>query len=462
MQRLFRYIASLWKDLRTSNSFLQNSAWLFSASALGTLVQLIFFPIISRIYGPEAYGVFGLFNAIVVNVAIIAGLNLSMAFVLPKSIRKFAALLQINIRIALIICGVAALISLLFGKQLLSLFQAEELGNWVYLIAPAAFLVAFDKILIDWATRIKAFKKFALYNFQTNLISKLFNLGYGWKISNGASGLILTNVLSFSLRIFVYLKFILGKKRNLAFAHTTKVERKAALQEYKNFPIYILPGSFLNTFSNQLVILLPPLFGMDIEAVGIYSFAGIVLDLMLRLISNAFSPVYLQKAAEVVQLGVQNLGRLSWSLHRNLTFLIFLPTLALYAAGAPLYSFVFGEQWYSAGVVTEWLSLSYFFRLSSSAISPVFAVLRKEKHTLYFQIITFILRVAGLFTAYLLHEDIIGYAKWYSIFNGVAYLLLIAWIFKLLNYAWYRVLGFQILLFGILLTLGWLLKPLFH
>lgn len=462
MQKLIRYLSSLWKDLRTSNSFLQNSAWLFSASALGTLVQLIFFPIISRIYEPEAYGVFGLFNAIVVNIAIIAGMNLSMAFVLPKSIRQFAALLQVNVRIVLIVCAIAGLISLVFGKQLLVLFHAEELDYWVYFIAPAAFLVAFDKILIDWATRIKAFKKFALYNFQTNLISKLFNLGYGWKISNGPSGLILTNILSFSLRISVYLQFILGKKRNLLFAKTTSIERKQALKEYKNFPVYILPGSFLNTFSNQLFILLPPLFGMDIKAVGIYSFAGIVLDLLLRLISNAFSPVYLQKAAEVVQAGVQNLGKLSWSLHRNLTFLVFLPTLALYAAGAPLYSFVFGEQWYEAGLVTEWLALSYFFRLSSSAISPVFAVIRKEKHTLYFQIITFLLRITGLCIAYYLGEDIVGFALWYTIFNGMAYLLLIAWIFKLLKHAWLKVIAFQLLLFGILLTLGWFIKPLLH
>lgn len=460
MNPFIRYIRSLKEGLFTKNSFLQNSAWLFSASALSTFIQFLFFPILSRIYDPDAYGVFGLFNAIVANIAIIAGLNLNRAFVLPKKEKTFRALLHLSTRSVVIISALTLLITLLLKDQILSLFNAKSLGAWIYLTGPAVFLVAMDRMIIEWAVRKKAFKKFAVFNVQTALGSKIFNVFYGLKISASPSGLILTHMLNFTLRLLIYLKWVIGVDRKYLIQGSDREGRKAAIKEYRNFPMYLLPGNFLNSFSNQLAIFLLPLFGMNMVAVGIYTFSLIALDLPVKLLSSAFGPVFLQKAAEVNHNDPRELGRITWRLFLNLSMVAFLPIIILFIAGEPLYTFVFGDEWMDAGIIAEVLALSYFFRISSSPISSVMSVIRKEKHILYFQIMLFSMRFFALLLGFLGDFVLFGYMILYSLFNGLAYFILAIWVFRLLRFPLWKVIGFKLLSFGILLTLGWILKSL--
>ena len=460
MRKLRQYLLKFWQDLSTRNSFLQNSAWLFSASALSTLIQFIFFPILSRIYDPAAYGVFGLFNALVANLAIIAGLNLSRAFVLLKEDRNFRALLHTAFRSVLLVSGITLIVTLIAGPQLCALFNAEELGAWIYLAAPAVFLIAFDRMLVEWAVRLKAFRKFAIFNVQSALASKLFNVFYGLKISNNASGLILTHLLNFFLRIVIYYRLVIWKERKSLWQGSSRDERKLMLKEYRTFPLYLLPGNFLNSLSNQLAVLLLPLFGLNLAAVGIYTFSLIALELPVKLLASAFGPVFLQKTAELGPERMEEIRSITWRLFRNLSLIAFVGMIILFVIGGPLYGFVFGDVWIEAGLVAEIIALSTFFRISTSPISSVLTVIRKEKHILLFQILLFSLRFAGLLIGYILELDLIGYMISYSIFNGIGYFAQGLWTFVLIKDGWWRITLFQLAGFGILITLGWFIKSL--
>ncbi|MBK6540161.1 MAG: oligosaccharide flippase family protein [Flavobacteriales bacterium] len=70
--------------LRTPGSFTRNSFHFLSGNALGMLSQVVLTPIIARIYGPEAYGMFGLYLALVMNSASVSDLGFSAAYVLPR------------------------------------------------------------------------------------------------------------------------------------------------------------------------------------------------------------------------------------------------------------------------------------------------------------------------------------------------------------------------------------------
>ncbi|MFN8889653.1 MAG: lipopolysaccharide biosynthesis protein, partial [Cyclobacteriaceae bacterium] len=75
--------------LRKDGSFAQSYAIVLSGTGVNILVQILITPIITRIYGPEAYGTYSIFNAIATNIAMVATLRFPQALLLPPRERDF-------------------------------------------------------------------------------------------------------------------------------------------------------------------------------------------------------------------------------------------------------------------------------------------------------------------------------------------------------------------------------------
>jgi O-antigen/teichoic acid export membrane protein len=455
LKQLKKIPKRIWADLRTDNSFIQNFAYLFSASALGSLIQFAFFPILSRIYSPEAYGIFGLFAAFSGTLALIAGANLSRAFVLPEKEEDFKALLHTSIRLSFWFSFLVFIISIVASEPILRAFDAQAMGNWIYLLGPAVFLIALDRILIDWSVRQKAFKAFATYTIPTALGTKIFNVLYGMTISNRASGLIITYFINYFVRCYLYLRYIISGSSETLKSRPSASERKRVFKNYKDFSYYLLPGNFLNNFSGQIPIFFLPVFGMSIIQVGIYTFSLLLLDLPVRLLSSAIGPVLLQKSAETSREGLTKLAEICWRLYRNLLFISFFFILVLYVAGEDIYIIAFGEKWAEAGAIAGVLGLGYYLRIASSPLSSVIGVIRKEKQLFYFQVTLFLLRVVSLSLGYITHgPDLYHIMVYYTIGNVLAYILLALWVFKLLKFPLWRVIILSSMSLLLLVLLG--------
>ncbi len=461
MRRKSNIFSSVWKDLKTNDTFVQNSAYLLSASALGSLIQFAFFPILSRIYTPEAYGVFGLFSAFAGTLALIAGANLSRAFVLPQKEEDFRALLHISMRLTFWFSLIILLLSFVVAKPILQAFNAESMGAWVYLCGPAVFLIALDRILIDWSVRQRAFKQFAVYTVPTALGTKIFNVSYGWLISNNSSGLIITYFLNYLIRCFLYLKYIISGPSEALKYRPSKEERRRVFRDYKDFSYYLLPGNFLNNFSGQIPIFFLPVLGMSITHIGIYTFSLLLLDLPVRILNSAIGPVLLQKSAEKNREGLDKLAEVCWRLFRNLLLISFIFILILYVFGEPIYEIAFGEKWAEAGAIAGILGLGYYLRIASSPLSSVIGVIRKEKQLFFFQLSLFSLRVISLGLGYYNHGlDLYEIMVYYTVGNILAYILLAIWVFRLLKFPIWKVATLSVFSLAILVFLGECIKYL--
>jgi O-antigen/teichoic acid export membrane protein len=445
---------SLIRELRTRNSFLQNTAWLFSASLGNTLIQIAFFPILSRIYGPEAYGAFGLFSAITMNLAMIAGLSLSRAFVLPEKDEEFHALLQVSLRVCLVFSLGLTAITVLAGRSILAAFGAESLGSWIYLVGPVVFLMGIDRILVDWSIREKAFKQYATYSVPFTTGTKIFNFIYGKYIYASAAGLILTHLLTYLGRVLIYLRFILHRPYAAIRQQPSPGSLWKTITNYKEYPLFVTPGNFINGISSQLPVYLIPFFGLGMKEVGVFTFSLLLLDMPVRVLNSAIGPVFLQKSAEKNREGEEALQSICWRLYKNLLAVAAIPVLVLYIAGGPLYAFAFGEPWRDAGIVAGILSLGYFFRFAASPLSNVAGILRKEKELMYFQIALLVIRGSTLLLAWKIGKSFEGMMLYYSLGNIAAYFFLGLWTFRLLNFPLTRVVVISIASLGIVLFLG--------
>ena len=212
---------------------------MFTSSGISILIQFIFFTILARIYSPEVYGIYGIFNLYVNTLGNASTFGYHQAFVIPKEEREFSALLRITLWIALFFSLGITLITFIAGPQMLVQFQHEKLGNWVYWIGPTVFLFAMDRICADWAIRNKEFRKQTLWSTTTMLVSKIFNACYGFFISATVGGLVFTTLMQHGMRSVTYAGSVIHDFSHQMKLRFSRNELMRVAREYKEFPLYI-------------------------------------------------------------------------------------------------------------------------------------------------------------------------------------------------------------------------------
>ncbi|MFN0030557.1 MAG: lipopolysaccharide biosynthesis protein, partial [Flavobacteriales bacterium] len=246
MKKRLKAVFEMLGGVRTGGSFIQNSAWMFSSSGISILIQTAFFVILARIYPPEVYGLFGIFNVYLGVLGNAATLGYNQAFVLPESDQKFSRLLQLTIWVSLAVCGLAELFFLAVGDGMLAMFHHNELARWLYAVPPIALLMALDRVVCDWAIRNKEFRQQMLWSTSTTLFAKGFNVFYGLRIAPTVAGLVVTTALQYLLRIVAYSRFALVDFSERLRQVATWQELKTTAREYIDYPKYVHWGNVIN------------------------------------------------------------------------------------------------------------------------------------------------------------------------------------------------------------------------
>jgi lipopolysaccharide exporter len=415
----------------------QNAAYMFSASAWAILIQFLLAPVISRIYDPEVYGLFSIFNSWVVVIGAFACMSYNQAFVLPEKPGVFRALLHLAMKSLTVVTILTTALFALAWPYINELFNASALGAWTVLVGPIVLLVALDRVLVDWSIRQKSFKKQSLISIPVTAGTKGFNIGYGSLVSNTVEGLIFTHALNHLSRIILYFRFVVPDVRSTLKSKVDPKDLAQAKTDYANYPRYMTWSNALNTGSNYLPIVILPIFLNSTEPAGLFAYALVVLDLPARLLGSGVNPVFLQKAVELNRDDPGRLPRMTWKIFLILIALVALPLMALGIFGEVIYKIAFGENWTEAGLLAAILGCYYFFRLISSPISSIFNVKRKERDLFWFQLSLFSARLISLLVACLITDSLVEIIAIFAAANAFVYWILTGWIFSMLKrYVW--------------------------
>lgn len=413
---------------------MQNTFLLSSASAWGLVIQFLAAPVLSRIYTPEVYGTFAVFGTFLNVVMTLITLGFHRALLLPRSDDSMRSLLRLSIYVALIASSLSQLVFVFFGPSILAFFAVENIGSWVYLIAPLALLGALDQYVVSWTMQARAFRKSSAASVPINAASKGFNIAYGKFVSAGVDGLIITHLLTAALRIGVHLRWVIDRVKPVLFGAVSGSSLRATWKEYSDYPKYMVWGQLLNQLSNYLPILMLPIFLTGTAAVGFYTYALMILELPIRLLGAGLTPVYLQEAADLWNTDNERLRSKTRRLF-NYLFLVSLPAvLVLTLIGEPLFAWLFSEEWRMAGQAAALLAFSYLFRYVSVPISGVFTVTRHERAQLVFQGLLFLARLAGIGIPGYFGGDFLAMMFGFALANALAYTIYTLWIFKLIQH----------------------------
>ncbi|MDQ2769798.1 MAG: lipopolysaccharide biosynthesis protein [Bacteroidota bacterium] len=401
--RIQQFVRDTLRPLRQKGSFAQNFAVTLSGSAAVTAIGFLLTPVMSRIYPPAAYGQFAVFNSLASNLSMVTTLTYTAAFMQPKTQEKFLALVQLTVALTLGTCLLLVAALLLGGPQVLHWLNAEALGKLFYTLPVLLLMFNLNSIMNGWYMRDKQFLKRSSVDVATALVGRGSTIGYGWWAGGSVAGLLLGEFFN---RLTSTVTLAAGSIRNSfgTLWRTFSWTRVWAVAvEYKEFPLYFLPASFVNVLSTQL-----PIYalssGFGSTPVGLYSFSVGLLEIPINLIGNAILPVFWQKAAETYQNEPKRLPGMTLSLYYKLLYLGLLPFGIITVYGDVLFRFVFGARWEMAGVYTGYLGYYYVFKLMSQATAPIYTVMDKQRYILWSNLFLLACRGLGLGIGLWLHN----------------------------------------------------------
>jgi O-antigen/teichoic acid export membrane protein len=376
-----------------------NSAGSSSAYILGFLLS----PILARIYQPEAYGLYALFNAFVASLSIVATLNYVNAFVLPRSNKEFISLFQLAIISTAVAVLLSTVIICFFNSEILQFFNARNLEGLIYLVPAVVLFTGINRCLSSWNVRAKEFKQGAKAKIYSTVGAKLLTIGYGVASLGSPIGFVFGDLLTQPLTTYSLLSKSIKKNWPEIYKFSFRRIFQVAI-EYRSYPLYNLPSSTLIVLSTQLPIYLFSLYFTPAIA-GHFSLSISLISAPTQLLGIAFAQVFFQKATETFQKSPHELAAITLKYFRRLIYVGAFPFALIAVFGDLMFITIFGPNWQLAGNFASYLSLMAYMTFLATSISSLFRVLRREKLQFYITFLGSCLLVIGLIISLSFHSS---------------------------------------------------------
>ncbi|ANP63456.1 oligosaccharide flippase family protein [Vibrio alginolyticus] len=386
-----------------NNKFLRNVGIVATGTAGAQIINVLASPIITRIYGPEAYGMLGLFNSILYVLLPASALAYPHAIVISSSRIKELALTYISLVVSTLL-STTLIFCLYFFYDFFNSTVVKDILIYLYLLPIAIIFYnlyqAIDNIYIKHGHFRSKAKASLNHAFLTNAIRIIGGWFHGTP-----------SVLIFTTALNSFLHLLCLARCNFSFLVSYKKEVKKikcfhlinTARRFIDFPKYRALQAFLNPLSQSLPLLLMASY-FGVAVVGYYTLSRSLLVLPVSVIGNSVGNVFYSKANNMYKKKEKILPLLT-----NITFALVLvcapPFLIIFFYGIEIFSFIFGEDWAVAGEFAKWIAIWQFFALINRPCSMIFNTFRMLKFTFYIEVIGVILRVVVLYVTYQLSQD---------------------------------------------------------
>src|SRR5699024_3469679 len=132
-------------------------------------ITVLLSPVITRLYGPEAFGVLGTFNSITKIIIPVAALTYPIAIVLPKNDKDAKKIIKLSLYLAMTISIITIIILLFYKDQILSILNVETLNYYIYLIPLVVLFASLKQVGEQWLIRTDQF----MINAKSNLVRSI-------------------------------------------------------------------------------------------------------------------------------------------------------------------------------------------------------------------------------------------------------------------------------------------------
>jgi O-antigen/teichoic acid export membrane protein len=455
--RIRHAVTQQFANLKKEGSFSRNFAFTFSGNMVSLVLQVALSPVLARIYSPEAYGLFAVFNSLTLNYSLVSSLSYTNAILVTSKKNTVYSLIALSAFISFATCVFALLLFYFFEKNIINLFNIQAMSGWVYLIPVSSLLLNWNIILSSYNIFHSRIKEDTAIVTATNILNRIFNLSFGLLIKGNFMGLLIGDLLTKVIRLGLLFRGIsvIAWRRLRVFLYKKTMVRVA--KEFSNYPFFVFPSMLLNAASMHLPIFLFSIY-FSVTEVGYFSFASTLLYIPIQIFGNSAASIFLKKASDIHHSdGIEGLKAITQKLYWNFFSFGLVGFSFLMMFGDVLFSFVFGERWAIAGEYSIHLAAYHIFLLIFTPLNSVFSILRKEKLLLSVYAIVFLLRITSLYWG-IYYKDALLTVKVFSWVNGFAFLFLCLFILKIVKASFWKHFLFTILSLTVVLILVYFVR----
>ena len=395
------------------NALIKNTLKLSASNVALMFLPLLVTPILSRLYTPEEYGVWGVFSGVLFILNSFIFLSYENTIVKSNNDREIPNLLFLCIVISLIISLLSS-ITFSVGK-LLEISFFLNYPNVLYLFFALISSACFT-LTICLSNRYKNYGAMSIANTTNGLSQAIIRILWGVYPLVGL-GLIIGNILAHVIACVLLIFLIRPIIREISWSSLSYVNIKKTALLYKKFPLYDAPARFLEFTVGNIVIIILSFFYGDNE-LGCFSMVMQFILLPIAIIGSAMGNVYYRELSEnsdvpdIIKESTRKANRMS-------LYLSILPIMFLALGGDKLLVLFLGAKWMAAGRMALCLAIYSVPVIISEPLLPIFRVLDKQEVRFQFNILNLVVSVGALVVSSVLFDNIYISLFFYSLFYAI-------------------------------------------
>jgi O-antigen/teichoic acid export membrane protein len=358
-------IASLRMIAKLRHSqFAANVSVLAGGTALAQAMALVVSPILTRLYTPEDFGMFGLFTVFLGFSGVLVSLRLEAAIPTPTDDSEAALLTFLSILLAVPLSIVAGILFFVLIRWEILGFGALPLSA-----VPLAFLgilsVGVFSALRYWCIRVEEFRSLSHTTIWQNVARTIGTIGFGF-LGMKWLGLVIGDLAG---RLTGLIR--MSKQSWPAISRNIHGLGWAAYRDvffrYKDFPRFVLPSSLIDAVAVSLP--LPILaYSYGPEVAGYFALTQRIISLPSGMIGKSVADVFHSRMGECARGGSVNALEQFKRVSKYLLFIGLGPSLLIMALAPFLFSLFFGSSWLGAGRIAAVMAP---WALAQFVVSPV-------------------------------------------------------------------------------------------
>jgi O-antigen/teichoic acid export membrane protein len=372
---------------------------LITGTGLAQAIPIAISPILTRLYTPEEFGMFGMYLAIVSIFAVAATGRYELAILLPRNDKDAMNIVALSASLSVLFSLFLLIVVVVFGENITLLFGEPSLSAWLFWVPLSVLLVGVYQSLNYWSNRKGYYKRLAVSRTLQSVGASTTQVSAGY-LNVGALGLIAGQVVAQIVSSSI-LAHQITKGDNKTLKQVSKKRMCVLAKKYNNFPKFLIAAHGFNTGSSQMPIMLLTAF-FNSSVAGFYMLTQRVMGAPTTLIAGAIGDVFRQEASQAYRT-TGNCRKTYTNTLKKLLLLSILPSVIFFFIAPGLFALIFGESWREAGVYAQILTPVFFLRFVTSPLSAMFMIAEKQKLDLVWQIGLFFLTVVSLVIGY--HSD---------------------------------------------------------
>jgi O-antigen/teichoic acid export membrane protein len=357
------------------NRFLRNAGTISGGAALSQIIAFSAAPVLTRLYSPDVYGIFGLALAFVTLALTMSSAHYEMAIALPAGKQDGAALALLAIFLGGAFAVLLVPICAPWGVDLFRRAGFRELTPYWCILPSIVFASCIQQALQLWHLRQERYREVAINGVAQSAALNAAPIALalaGFQTVGLIIGLLASRLVAAAGLAIRALK----TDRNV-FRFEASLLRRVARQ-YRSLPTVGLPGAVLHMACLYLpAFLLARWYGT--QESGFYLLQDRVLGVPLAVLSQGAASVFYVNAAKMAIERPAELQREYTKAMCHLAACALFPMVILLTAGPWLFRTVFGEAWETAGLYARIMAVPMFLRFVAGPLYRCLTILNSQK-----------------------------------------------------------------------------------